>query len=213
MCMIPSVLLYLNETWYARYFSNWVPKLKADCNDFRIFGMAWTSTELHIPSPMLLTSLVCSRLVKISHNSVNNIVSKRDLRAWSTHLFTLIWPLPCMHASMLLHGTAGREALAAEVTLIWLLPCESTRNPHCFGERNLDQSHREQKAYPCVCACVSGVMWCHGIPCCNADSCISSCASPGLRVHADVHASCPCDWTYVHTPISKICILLEMELV
>jgi hypothetical protein len=53
---------------------------------------------------------------------------------------------------MLLHGTTRWEALAAEVTPIWLLTCESMRNCQCFGERTLDQSYPEWHMVTCVCA-------------------------------------------------------------
>lgn len=51
---------------------------------------------------------------------------------------------------MLLHCTTWWEALAAEVTPIWLLPYESMRNHQCFGKRTLDQSNPEWKKVTCV---------------------------------------------------------------
>jgi len=67
-----------------------------------------------------------------------------------THLFTLVRSFPSVHAAMLLHCTTWWEALAAEVTPIRLLPCESMRNHQCFGKRTLDQSYPEWNKVTCV---------------------------------------------------------------
>jgi hypothetical protein len=53
---------------------------------------------------------------------------------------------------MFLHCTTRREALAAEVTPIRLLPCESMRSHQCFGESTLDQSEPVWNKVTCVCA-------------------------------------------------------------
>ena len=79
-----------------------------------------------------------------------------------THLFTLVRSFPSLHAAMLLHCTTWWEALAAEVTTIWLLPCKSMRNHQVLGKEPwISHTQNGTRLPVCVrmCICRSVVPW------------------------------------------------------
>jgi len=117
-----------------------------------LFSSIMNSCLLPAPNTSTLQKVtaVSERRRRVTYKILISETANWQIKHTHTHLFTLVRSFPSVHTAMLLHCTTWWEALAAEVTPIRLLPCESMRNHQCFGKRTLDQSYPEWNKVTCV---------------------------------------------------------------